>query len=54
MRKSHSFDDLSDRKCIEPNCPKFIKKRLVQDIDARRCNKHHKAFKKRKHKTPTN
>ena len=51
MKKSHSFDVLSDRKCIVTGCRKFIKKRLVEDIDARRCNKHHLQFEKSKQKT---
>ncbi len=29
MRKTHSFDELSDRVCMEPGCPKRLKARLV-------------------------
>jgi hypothetical protein len=30
MKKTHSFDQLSDIVCLEPGCKKRIKERLVQ------------------------
>jgi hypothetical protein len=41
MKKSHPFDELSDRVCIEADCEKHIKQRLVDTKDAIRCYKHH-------------
>ena len=40
MKKSHKFDELSDRVCMEPGCDKHIKQRLVDTKDARRCYYH--------------
>lgn len=34
MKKSHSHDELSDRKC---KCGKRIKQRMVEQKDAERC-----------------
>jgi hypothetical protein len=35
MKKTHSFDELSNRVCMEPGCDKRLKQRLV-DVQAPR------------------
>jgi hypothetical protein len=44
VKKTHSFDKLSDRVCLEPGCDKKIKLRLVESEVHRRkfnhCYKH--------------
>ena len=40
MKKSLSFDVLSDRVCSAPGCEKHIKQRLVDTIDAHLCYTH--------------
>ena len=30
MKKTHRFNELSDKKCKETGCRKFLKKRLVE------------------------
>ena len=40
MKKSHRHDQLSDRVCLAPGCPKLIKQRMVDTKDARLCYKH--------------
>jgi hypothetical protein len=40
MKKTHTFDTMSDRTCREPGCEKKIKLRLVEIKDAGFCYKH--------------
>jgi hypothetical protein len=40
MKKTHSFDELSNRACYKPGCSKKIKKRLVESKDAMFCYEH--------------
>ena len=41
MKKDHSHDVMSDRKCSAPGCNKPIKLRMVELKDARLCYKHY-------------
>jgi hypothetical protein len=40
LKKTHSFDELSDRVCLDLLCNKLIKQRLVESKDARFCYEH--------------
>ncbi|MBT7631298.1 MAG: hypothetical protein HN597_16585 [Desulfobacula sp.] len=51
MKKSHSFNELSDKVCQSPGCEKKIKQRLVlKKADFDYCYKHwsEKEFKRRR------
>ena len=39
MKKSHRFDELSDRVCDHPGCKKRLKKRLVEAREGKNITK---------------
>ena len=54
MKKSHRFDELSDKVCSDRGCEKRLKKRLVESKEARnitRCYDHEKEAKREKQRT---
>ncbi len=42
MKKGYKFNQLSDRKCIESGCRKFLKLRLVETKQPNRINRCYK------------
>ena len=40
MKKTHRFDEVSDRVCLQLGCIKRLKKRLVESKDVRFCYEH--------------
>jgi predicted SprT family Zn-dependent metalloprotease len=41
MKKSHKFDELSDRVCAQPGCPKLIKARFADSEKIEYCYECH-------------
>ncbi len=57
MKKSHKFNQLSKKKCVETGCRKFLKVRLVetkQPNKINRCYKHGMILKRAKQNAKTN
>ncbi len=53
MKKTHRFNELSDKKCKEPGCRKLLKKRLVESkepTNITRCYAHNLVIKRAKQK----
>ena len=51
MKKSHKFDVLSDKQCVESKCRKLIKQRLVETKEPHkilRCYQHGMVIKRQK------
>lgn len=51
MKKSHRFDELSDKTCSRSRCRKRLKKRLVESKSARnitKCYRHYLDDKRKK------
>jgi hypothetical protein len=40
VKKTHRFDELSARECLQVGCIKLIKQRLVDSKDVRFCYEH--------------
>lgn len=56
MKKSHKFNELSKKKCVEGGCRKFLKQRLVETKKASnidRCYKHGMVLKRAKQNEKT-
>jgi len=53
MKKSHKFDELSDKKCNVPGCRKMLKQRLVASKEPHKitkCYNHDLALKRAEQK----